>query len=114
MRIKEFAERLNISQYTLRFYEKVGVLNPIKRKKNGYREYDENDIGWMEFVLKLKDTGMPLKKIVEYAELRSHGKGTRLQRQKLLQEHEGELIKRIGILKSNLTLIQKKIEFYTV
>lgn len=112
MKIKEFAEKLDISQYTLRYYEKVGVLNPIKRIKNGYREYEENDIGWMEFVLRLKDTGMPIKKIIEYAELRSQGNKTRFQRQILLEEHEKDLINRIELFKSNLEHIQKKIEYY--
>ncbi len=112
MRIKEFSERVGLTPYTLRYYEKIGVLRPIKRTTNRYREYDERDISWMEFVLRLKKTGMPIKKIKEYAELRSEGDETKNQRQKILEDHEEILKQKIEEQMKHLQRIQEKIEYY--
>jgi DNA-binding transcriptional MerR regulator len=112
MKIKYFAEKLGVSQYTLRYYEKIGVLRPIKRLQNGYREFGEADIKWMEFVLRLKNTGMPIKNIIKYADLRSEGDKTKIQRKELLEEHEKEIIHRINEQQVNLKKIREKIEFY--
>lgn len=112
MKIKDFSERIGITPYTLRYYEKIGVLKPIKRIKNGYREYDEKDIAWMEFVIRLKETGMPVKRIIEYAELRTQGDNTKLQRQRLLEDHENILRKKIEEQLNHLSKIQEKIKTY--
>jgi DNA-binding transcriptional MerR regulator len=85
MRIGEFAKRVGLTEYTIRYYEKAGVLQAAKRNGSGFRDFDESDLAWMEFVQRLKATGMPLEKIVRYAELRAAGDGTKAER-----DHEGE------------------------
>ncbi|GGL61891.1 MerR family transcriptional regulator [Sporolactobacillus putidus] len=59
MRIAALSKRLNISSYTLRYYEKIGIIQNIKRDGNGQREFTENDVKWLEFVVRLKRMQMP-------------------------------------------------------
>lgn len=67
--IGEFAEKVGLTTYTLRYYEKQQLILP-KRDENGRRYYDEVDIKWMGFILHLKGTGMLMSEIQEYVELR--------------------------------------------
>lgn len=112
MRIKEFAERIGVTESTLRFYEKVGVLKPIFRNSSGYREFGEADLRWMEFVLRLKVTGMPLAQIVQYAQWRDQGDRTIEDRLQLLQGHELQVRTDLEALQSSLEKIQEKILYY--
>ena len=52
--IKEVAEKLNISQYTLRYYDKEGLIPYLKREKNGIRRYTDEDIDWINMIISLK------------------------------------------------------------
>lgn len=56
--ISKAAEKTSISSYTLRYYEKIGLLPPPKRKNSGRRFYTETDIQFMLFLKSLKETGM--------------------------------------------------------
>lgn len=112
MRIKEFASRIGVSESALRFYEKLGVLKPVFRNSSGYREFGESDLRWMEFVLRLKVTGMPLAQIVQYAQWRDQGDQTAPDRLKLLQQHERRVRSDLESLGANLEKIQEKIGYY--
>ncbi|MBF6057480.1 MerR family transcriptional regulator [Thiomicrorhabdus heinhorstiae] len=112
MNIKEFSQRTGISPHTIRFYEKNGVLGSVQRLANGHRWFTDKDVSWMEFVLRLKHTGMPLDKIRLYAKLRSQGKETLLQRQTLLEEHAQTLEQSIVQLHSHLQKLNDKIDLY--
>jgi DNA-binding transcriptional MerR regulator len=67
MSIGELARRSGLTTHTLRFYESAGVLRPAGRAANGHRRYRGEDVRWLEFVLRLKVTGMPLAEIRQYA-----------------------------------------------
>ena len=69
MKIGAFAELTGISAYTLRYYEKKGLLF-VKRGQNGCRNYLAEDREWVQFLCKLKATGMLLRDIKRYAQLR--------------------------------------------
>ncbi|UTC76757.1 MerR family transcriptional regulator [Treponema sp. OMZ 799] len=112
MTIKEFASKLGVSDSALRYYERIGVLKPIRRRKNGYREFTETDIAWMEFVFRLKATGMPIAQIAEFAELREKGESTAPERLKMLQEHEKRLLAELETKTHSLAKIREKIEYY--
>lgn len=84
--IGEFSKLIGISAFTLRYYEKEELI-ATKRKKNGRRVYSEDDISWIEFIKRLKDTGMPIKEINKYAKLRAMGKSTMNERMDMLIKH---------------------------
>lgn len=67
--IGEFSKLIGISAFTLRYYEKEELIAP-QRRENGRRVYSEDDISWVEFIKRLKDTGMPIKEIKKYAKLK--------------------------------------------
>ena len=74
--IRTLAQLSGVSAHTLRFYEAEGILKPAARGENGHRRYLPSDIQWLEFVLRLKQTGMPLAEIRQYAALRAEGETT--------------------------------------
>ena len=112
MTIGEFSKRCGLSIDTLRYYEKIGLLKGIKRNKSGYRDYDDVDSQWIEFVIRLKNTDMPISGILEYADLREIGDSTLVERREILKQHSHILEKRIFEQQKALKLLLKKIEFY--
>lgn len=112
MNIKQFSELVDISAYTLRYYEKIGLLKNINRNTSGHRNFTQKDVEWLKFVKRLKDTGMPLEVITDYADLRSEGDTTSAQRMKLLEEHAILLKEKIDLENSHLKKLEEKIEHY--
>ena len=101
MNIKEFSKISGMSAHTLRYYEKIGIFQEIKRNYSGHREFSENDILWAEFINRLKETGMPLEQIKKYAVLRKQGEQTADARMKLLINHATALKKRF-LMENNI------------
>ena len=73
--IQEVAGRTGVSVHTLRYYERIGLLQPIERATNGHRRYTEQDVGGVEFFSRLRATGMPIRQMLEYARLVRAGVG---------------------------------------
>jgi len=109
--IGEFSKVTNISAFTLRYYEKEELIVP-QRRENGRRFYTELDIKWVEFIKRLKDTGMPIKEIKKYAKLRAEGKITMNERMEMLTKHRVVLEEEIEKLQEHLIKLDEKIEFY--
>lgn len=70
--IGEFAEIVGVNKSTLRYYEMEGLLTP-HRSDNNLREYTDQDIGWVQFLLHLKDSGMTMAELKQYTEWRAMG-----------------------------------------
>lgn len=111
MNMKNFTQRLGLSAHTIRYYEKIGLLN-LARNRSGHREFCEQDIEWMQFILRLKETGMPLAEIMCYAKLRAQGASTAAQRMQLLEKHAQIVSTEIEILQQHLHKINLKIAHY--
>ncbi len=110
--IQEAAKRTGLSIHTLRYYEEIGLIHPIGRLINSHRRYSEADIGWIEFLLKMRATGMPIQQMRTYAELQRQGDATLAQRVALLKAHKRQTEERIRQLNEYLTVINYKIEWY--
>lgn len=111
MTIGEIAKATNISEYTLRFYEKKGLIR-VKRDNIGRRCYEESDIAWIKFIQRLKDTGMLLKNIEKYAQLRYEGNATMPERLSMLQEHRKYVLEQQRKWADYLDNLDNKIAFY--
>lgn len=109
--IGQFSKLINISEYTLRYYENEKLITP-DRDNNGRRYYNDSDISWIEFIKRLKDTGMPIKEIWKYAELRSAGDSTLQERMDLLIKHQDTLQRKISELIFNNEKLNEKIDYY--
>lgn len=112
MNISEFAKRCGLSQHTLRYYEKIGLLPEIARNGSNHRNYSERDIAWMEFIKRLKETNMPLADIQRYAVLREQGESTEPERRQLLAAHAEKLESTIRNDMEHLKKLGEKIALY--
>ena len=110
--IGELARLSGLSTHTLRFYEAAGVLKPVGRAANGHRRYQPGDVLWLEFVLKLKITGMPLAEIKRYAQLREQGDKTMTPRMAMLKLHRQHLVTKMAELALCASALNNKIEIY--
>ena len=110
--IQQFSEVSGLSVHTLRYYEKIALLDPVPRNASGYREYSEVHLRQVEFLKRLRDTGMPIQGMMTYAHLRKQGESTLGARRELLEKHEEQVKARLAELGNNLQMIQWKIEFY--
>lgn len=112
MTIREFSRRVGVDTYTIRYYEKIGLLRDIQRRPNGHRIFSDDDVRWIEFVLRLKETGMPLDQIREYADLRERGDSTLSARHRLLEAHARVLEDGLARQRRHLDTLKEKISFY--
>lgn len=112
MNVKDFAGRVGISPHTVRYYESVGLLRDVRRLPNGHRYFSDRDIEWISFVQRLKETGMPLAKIRQYAELRAKGDSTLRVRQSLLEDHARWLEDKLTAQQRHLLTLNEKIDWY--
>lgn len=111
MTIGEVSQKTYLPESTLRFYEKKKLIK-VERDKNGRRNYIESDIEWIKFIRRLKDTGMPLKDIQHYSELRYTGDSTMPERLKILQLHREYVLMQQTHWNEYLQNLDCKIEFY--
>ncbi|WAH37468.1 MerR family transcriptional regulator [Alicyclobacillus dauci] len=110
--IQEIAAITGLSVHTLRYYERIGLLDPVSRTENGYRSYSAKDIAWVEFLNRLRVTGMPIRTMQEFASLRRKGDATVRERRELLEQHETNIRAHMAELEQNLRQIEKKIDLY--
>lgn len=111
MKIGEIANKTNLPASTLRYYEKKGLLK-VDRDKNARRYYKESDIEWIKFIRRLKETGMLIKDIQHYSELRYVGSITMPERLQILQLHRNYVLEQQLKWTEYLQNLDDKIEFY--
>lgn len=111
MTIGEIANILAISVHTLRYYEKIGLIQQVDRV-SGRRNYSKADLAWLEFIQRLKRTRMPLKEILQYANLWYEGDRTIQQRKAMLLAHRHRLVDEMTALQAHLDILDRKIELY--
>ena len=111
MYIKEFSAQTGLPADTLRYYEKEGLLLP-ERDSNGYRVYGARDAEWTGFILRLKEMGVPLARIKEYARLRHLGESTIPERFAILQAHKETLAAQQRQLAEHQEFLERKLDVY--
>ncbi len=109
--IGEFSKLTGLGIHTLRYYEQEGLIAP-KRSSGNRRCYSDKDLAWIAFIKRLKDTGMPIKEIRHYAELRADGDSTLSERMEMLVQHQQALNEQIARLQEHKIKLDEKIEFY--
>lgn len=109
--IGEFSKLTNLGIHTLRYYEHENLITP-ERNSSNRRRYSEKDIAWIDFIKRLKETGMPIKEIKRYAELRALGEPTLSARMEMLIQHRESLNEQIRLLQEHKEKLDEKIEFY--
>ncbi len=110
--IQDMAERCGMTAHTLRYYERVGLIQPVGRARNGHRRYSEADEAWLHFLHCMRATNMPIREMQRYAELRELGDATSLERRKILEDHRTAIATQIVELQQAHALLTHKIANY--
>ena len=110
--IQQVAAITQVSAHTLRYYERIGLLTRVARATSGHRRYASQDIAWINFLMRLRATGMPIREMQQFAELRRQGDRTLAQRRKLLETHHQQIHQQLDELTQNLQVIHNKIQHY--
>lgn len=114
MTIKDVSEKYQITQDTLRYYERVGVIPPVTRTSGGIRDYQEKDITWLELALCMRKAGLPVETMIEYLRLFQEGDTTISARLQLLTEQREVLIQKKKQIDEMLDKLNYKISRYEV
>ena len=110
--IQEVTKATGLSAHTLRYYERIGLIHPIEREENTRRCYTADDVGWIDFLLKLRATGMSIKDMQKYAALQRRGDETLPERVEMLKSLRDSVEARMEELNEHLKLIYYKIDIY--
>lgn len=110
--IQQVAQTTGLSVHTLRYYERCDLIAPIHRASNGHRRYSAQDIRWIQFLTKLRRTGMPIRQIQQYAKLLRQQPDAVHERQALLEAHRQTVVEHLQELQQNLAVIDWKIQHY--
>jgi DNA-binding transcriptional MerR regulator len=106
------AERTGVSAHTLRYYERIGLIDPVGRDENGRRVYGELDLARIDFLRKLRSTGMPITRMQEYVDRVRVGESTEPARLQLLEDHRRRVLHDLEHLNDCLGAINTKIDMY--
>jgi DNA-binding transcriptional MerR regulator len=110
--IADAARESGVSAYTLRYYERAGLIDDVGRADSGHRRYSERDLAWIHTLQCLRATGMPIRTIRRYAELVRAGEGNEVERLALLQEHRVAVRAQLAEVRRHLAFIDRKISIY--
>lgn len=110
--IKTISQKFGLTPYTLRYYEKEGVLPLVNRDENGNRCFEKEDIDLLSLICCLRDTGMPIAEIKQFVALEKGGTETLPDRRKLLMQHKEEIDRKIEFFQSFAQKIDHKIAYF--
>ena len=112
MTIKQVCQRYGLTQDTLRYYDKIGVIPPVHRSASGIRDYDEHDLGWVENAVCLRNAGVPVESIAEYVKLYQAGDETFAARRDLLSHVLADLTEQRSQLDAAIQKLTYKVNRY--
>jgi DNA-binding transcriptional MerR regulator len=110
--IQQVAESTGLSIHALRYYEKIGLLPTIERASNNHRQYCAEDVAWLEFLIRLRETGMSIQEMLAFTNLVRQRPNEVGERRVLLEEHRDRVTQHLEELTQNLKIIEMKIEHY--
>ncbi|QBD75860.1 MerR family transcriptional regulator [Ktedonosporobacter rubrisoli] len=110
--IQQVSTETGLSIDTLRYYERIGLIERVNRADNGHRRYTQNDIEWIRLLIRLRKTGMSIARMIHFSELRRQGPSTVTQRRMLLEEHQHCLEEQMKELEQHMAALHKKIAHY--
>ena len=112
MTIKEVSEKYGISQDTLRYYERIGLIPPVPRTPGGIRDYQEKDLSWVEQAVCMRSAGVQIEALIEYVRLYQMGDSTIEARRDLLQEQYEVLEEQRRQINATMERLKYKISRY--
>lgn len=114
MTIKEVSQRYHITQDTLRYYERVGMIPPVTRTAGGIRNYTQEDLKWVELAKCMRSAGLPVEAMIEYVKLYREGESTIPARLQLLTQQRQALLEQRKQIDETLDRLNYKIARYEI
>lgn len=114
MTIKEVSERFGISQDTLRYYERVGMIPAVTRTSSGIRNYQQDDLSWVELAICMRNAGLPVEAMIEYVRLTQEGDSTIPARLRILEDQREVLLEQKEKIDATLKRLNYKIRRYEI
>lgn len=112
MTITEVSKECGLSADTIRYYERIGLIPPVNRKKSGVRDFTEEDCKWIEFIKCMRSAGLSIEALIEYVNMFQQGNSTVSARKALLVEQRNNLVEKIEQMQETLNRLDKKIDGY--
>ena len=110
MTIAEASKKLNLSAYTLRYYEKIGLIPEVSRTKSGIRNYMEKDLEHLQSVICFRNAGVSIETLIEYMKLYKKGNSTMEARKQLLISQKEAIKKRLEDIQNTYETLSLKID----
>lgn len=110
--MKEVCEKVGMTYETLKYYCIEGLVPNVKRDKNNYRIFDENNVNWIRSLSCLKKCGMSINDMKQYLSYCLQGESSIPERKKMLEEHKNVLLEKINELTKSVNYIDWKQNFY--
>lgn len=110
--IDEVARRTGLTAHTLRYYERIGLIAPVARAEGGQRRYAAADLAWIDFLLRLRTTRMPISRMKAFATLRAAGDNTVPDRRRMLETHLQDVLAEMDAMRLSVQALEEKIGYY--
>ena len=113
MTIGEVSEKYDITTDTLRYYERIGLIPHVPRRKNGIRDYDDDSCRWVEFVKCMRAAGIQIEALIEFVELHQQNNEANNKRlMEILTDQREKLLAKMDHLKATIDRLDYKIEYF--
>ena len=112
MNISEAARINGVTPATLRYYEREGLIPPVTRKNGGVRDYQQDDLGWIEFVRCMRSAGLSVESLIEYTSLFREGMDTAEERKNILIRERDLLLLKYKEIGEMIERLNGKIKSY--
>ena len=110
--IKQISEKTKLTEHTLRYYDREGLIPFISRTSSGIRQFSEDDLEWIHLICCLRNSGMPLQEIKEFMQMCLQGADLLEERKALLVKHRTRILDEVKNLENSLGIINYKIDHY--
>jgi DNA-binding transcriptional MerR regulator len=108
----QVVEETGLSIDTLRYYEKIGLLDPVDRNSAGQRRFTDVHLDQLSIARCLRESGMPVADVARYADLVRAGDHTIGARVALLEIHDERVRTNIASLRDQQRYIRRKLAYY--
>lgn len=112
MNISEVAAQFEMTPATIRYYEREGLIPPITRNESGTRDFQEEDLNWVEFIKCMRDSGLSIDSLAKYSDLYQQGDGTLLERKQILMDEYQKLLEKQKLINGTVARLEQKLDNY--
>ena len=110
--MKEVCKQTDMTYETLKYYCNEGLVPNVKRDKNNYRVFDDQDIAWIESLSCLKQCGMGITEMKQYVKLCLKGESSIPERKIILAKKKQQLLEKLQKIHASIDYINTKQQFY--